>query len=212
MLLRRWAPALHINGQLLCTAKLRPCRSPCSPAGGPSALTPCPLPCKAEAPSPAPQVLLSCHAPYMSALPLELLRGGAQPAARDAAAATCCVHFQHLPLQLCCKQVAPTHDPSLTLHVTLQEAAASAGPGHWPQAPPAVLSPVRAAPSRPPPAGGSAVRRSISDIPPARLEPHHIEGRASDLSCRPALADRIQQLERQARRWAPLLQVLCGIG
>ena len=111
----------------------------------------------------------------------------------------------------------------VTQHVTLQEAAASAGSVQWPQVQPALLTPVSAAPTRPSLAGGSAVRRSISDIPPARLEPHHVEGRASDLSCRPALADRIQQLERQAYRWAPLLrrevpllqspllQTLCGI-
>ena len=102
----------------------------------------------------------------------------------------------------------------LTQHVTLQEAAASAGSVQWTQVPqvqPALLTPVRAAPTRPSLAGGSAVRRSISDIPPARLEPHHVEGRASDLSCKPALADRIQQLERQAYRWALLLQVLCGV-
>ena len=99
----------------------------------------------------------------------------------------------------------------LTQHVTLQKAAARGGPVQWPPVQPPLLSFVGAAPGQPPHAGGSAVRRSISDIRPARLEPHYVEGRASELSCRPALADRIQQLERQARRWAPLLQVVCSI-
>lgn len=84
---------------------------------------------------------------------------------------------------------------------TLQEAAVSAGPVQRPQVRQDLLSPLSAGPSRPPLASrGSTARRSISDIPPARLEPHHIEGRASDLSCQPALADKVQHIERQVRR------------